>query len=160
MPKEYRFEFIGTKEDFINALNSSPNNTSYGGDKFYYFDNYIIKVIGDTIHFGVERGGHSGGYWFMPSISEYGDRIVFTGTVKYIGPEDDRGKFQKAIDGIGYVLLAVLLLPIVLIIRLYMLVEWMVRKLFKKMKPKAKTTEEKLFDLMENHLKCIRKETL
>lgn len=159
MQKEYTFEFMGTKEEFFNSMNSYHNNTSYNGDKFYYFDDYIVKVIGDTIHFGVERGGHSGGYWFIPSITEYENRIEFCGTVKYIGPQNNRGKIQKAIDGIGYVLMFVLLLPIALIIRLYMFVEWIIRKFFKKMKPKAKTTEDKLFDLMVNYLGCTRKES-
>ena len=157
MQKEYTFEFIGTKEEFLNSMNSYSNNTSYGGDKFYYLDDYIIKVVGDTIHFGVERGGHSGGYWFIPSISEYEDRIEFIGTVKYIGPEDDRGKIQKVIDDIGYVVLAFLVLPIFVIIRLYQASEWVIRKLLKREKQKPKTTEEKLFDLMANHLGCTWK---
>lgn len=70
MSKEYTFEFIGKKEEFFNILNSYPSNTSYSDDKFYYFDDFIVKVTGDEIHFGVARGGHSGGYWYVPSITE------------------------------------------------------------------------------------------
>ncbi len=158
MPKEYVFEFLGEKEEFLNILNSYPNNTSYNDDKFYYFDNFIVKLTDGEMHFGVERSGHSGGYWYVPSIIECDDRIRFCGTVKYIGPDADSGKIQKAIDGIEYFLLFILLLPIAVIIRLYRFVEWTIRKMFKRPKLKSKTTEEKLFDLMESHLSCVRKD--
>ena len=52
----------------------------------------------------------------------------------------------------------ILILPIVVIIRLYQMVEWVIRKLLKKEKQKSKTTEEKLFDLMINHLGCSKNE--
>ena len=158
MSKEYVFEFNGTKQEFIKKLDLYPNNTSYDGNKFYYFDDYIVKIVDNTIHFGVERCGHSGGNWFVPHVTEFNDRIEFCGTVKYDGPVDDRGKMQRALDGIGYVLLFILILPIVVIISLYQVVAWVVRKLSKKEKQMPKTTEEKLFDLMINHLGCTRKE--
>lgn len=151
MSKKYTFEFKGTKEMFLNILNQFPNNDG----KFYYFNDYIVKIIGDEIHFGVERGGHSGGYWYVPSITERDGRIKFCGTVKYIGPDADRGKIKKVIDGIGDFLLFILILPIILIFKLYTIVEWCVRKVCKRTKPKEKTTEDKLYDLMENHLNCI-----
>ena len=157
MEKEYVFDFIGTKEDFLNTLNLYHHNTSYNGNEFYYFDDYIVKICNGVIHFGVERGGHSGGYWYIPLITEYEERIEFSGTVEYIGPEDNRGRIKKVIDGIGLSVLIILVLPIILLIWLYMLFEWIIRKLIKKQRAKAKTTEEKLFDLMENHLGCIRK---
>lgn len=71
---------------------------------------FIVKLPDDEMHFGVERSGHSGGYWYVPSITECDDRIRFCGTVKYIGPDADSGKIQKAIDGIEYFLLFILLL--------------------------------------------------
>ncbi len=158
MSKDYIFEFNGTIQEFIKKLDLYPNNISFDGNKFYYFDDYIVKVVDNTIHFGVERCGHSGGNWFMPHVTEFNNRIEFCGTVKYYGPVDDRGKMQKVLDGIGYVLLFILLLPIIVIIRLYQVVAWVVRKLLKREEKMPKTTEEKLLDLMINHLGCIRKE--
>ena len=157
MSKEYVFEFNGTKEEFIEKLNLYSDNTSYGGTKFYCFDDYIVKIVDNTIHFGVERCGHSGGNWFIPHITEFDDRIEFCGPIKYDGPVDDRNKVQKIFDGIGYALLFILILPIVVIIRLYQVIEWVICKLLKKEKQKPKTTEEKLLNLMENHLDCVRK---
>lgn len=152
---EYTFVFPGTKEDFLNSLNRFNHNTSYSGDTFYYFEDYIVKLVGDEIHFGVARGGHSGGYWFIPTITDLGDRMEFRGTIRYIGPKDNRGTFGKAIDRAGEFLLFVLILPIVLLFKLYTLVERVVRAISNRPKQKEKTEEERLFDLMEKHLGCI-----
>ena len=158
MSKEYMFEFPGTKEDFMNSLNRFSHNASYSSGTFYYSDDYIVKLAGDKIHFGVARGGHSGGYWFVPTITDLGEKMEFRGEIQYIGPSsENRGTFKKAIDGIGDFLLLILILPIVLIIRGYMLVEWLVRKIFNRPKPKEKTNEERLFDLMVNYFGCVEK---
>lgn len=157
MSKAYIFEFSGTKEDFLNSLNRFSHNTSYSGDTFYYFHDYIIKKIGDEIHFGVARGGHSGGYWFIPTITDFGDRLEFRGEIRYIGPNHNSSAIKKTIDGIGEFLLFVLLLPIFLVIKIYTLMERLVRKICNRPKPKEKTNEEKLYELMENYLGCIEK---
>jgi hypothetical protein len=74
----------------MNTLNRFSHNASYSSGTFYYFDNYIIKLVGDEMHFGVARGGHSGGYWFVPTITELGDKMEFRGEIRYIGPNDNR----------------------------------------------------------------------
>ena len=158
MPKEYTFEFPGTKEEFLNNLNRFEHNESYSGNKFYYFDDYIVKLVGDEIHFGVARGGHSGGYWFIPTITSFDNRIEFRGSIRYIGPESEKqGSFKKVINSIGEFLFLILILPIIVAIRVYMFLEWLVRKMLNRPKPKGKTDEERLFDLMENYFGCIGK---
>ena len=155
MPQDYVFEFPGTKADLVRALDSCLNSASYGGKKTYYFDDYIVAISDNSIHFGVERCGHSGGYWYIPSITEYDDHMELCGTIKYIGPDISSSPVIKVISEF---LLLILLLPIAIIIWLYIFFEWMIRKLFRNPKPKEKIREEKLYDLMENHLGCRRKE--
>ena len=158
MSKEYMFDFPGTREDFMNTLNRFSHNDSYSSGTFYYFDDYIVKLVGDEIHFGVARGGHSGGYWFVPTITDLGEKMEFRGEIRYIGlSSENRGAFKKAIDGIGEFLLLILILPIALVIRIYMFMEWLIRKISNRPKPKEKTNEERLFDLMENYFGCIGK---
>ena len=158
MSKEYIFEFTGTKEDFINTLNRFNHNTSYSNGTFYYFDDYIVKLVDDEIHFGVARGGHSGGYWFVPAITDLGEKMEFRGEIQYIGPNsENRSAFKKTINGIGEFLLLILILPIALVIRIYVFIEWLIRKIFNRPKSKEKTNEERLLDLMENHLGCVGK---
>ena len=157
MSKEYMFEFPGTKEDFLNRLNRFSHTASYSSGKFYYFDDYIVELIDEEIYFGIARGGHSGGYWFVPTITDFGDSLEFRGEIRYIGPNDNRGAFKKVTDRVGEFLLLILILPIVLVIRSYMFVEWLVRKMFNRPKPKEKTNEERLLDLMEKYIGCIEK---
>lgn len=156
MSKEYIFEFSGTKEEFLNILNRSPKYDYYSG-YYFYFNDYIVKLIDNEIHFGVERGGHSGGYWFIPTITEFSDRIEFRGSIRYIGPGDNQDPIKKAIDSIGEFLLLILLLPIALIFKFYTLIEWVFRKICNRPKPKAETTEERLFKLMVGYFGCVRK---
>ena len=142
----------------MNTLNRFSHNDSYSSGTFYYFDNYIVKLVGDEIHFGVARGGHSGGYWFVPTITDLGEKMDFRGEIRYIGlSSENQGAFKKAIDGIGEFLLLILILPIALVIRIYMFMEWLIRKIFNRPKPKEKTIEERLFDLMENYFGCVAK---
>jgi len=157
MPKEYVFQFPGTKEDFINIVKRISHNAVCSNGEYYHFDDYIVKLVGDEIHFGVARGNHSGGYWFVPTITDLDEKLEFRGEIQYAGSTDNRGSFKKTIDSVGDFLLLILILPIVLVIRGYMLVEWLVRKIFNRPKPKAKTNEERLFDLMENYFGCVEK---
>ena len=157
MSKEYRFEFPGTKEALLSRCNQFTHSDSYSRGTFYCLDDYIVELIGEEIRFGIARGGHSGGYWFVPTITDLGDRLEFRGKIRYIGPNENRGFFRKAIDHVGDFLLLIFILPIVLVIRGYMLIEWLVRKIFNRPKPKEKTNEERLFDLMENYFGCVRK---
>ena len=150
MSKEYAFEFFGTKEKFLEVLDQFPGNER----RFYYFNDYIVERNGEEIRFGVERCGHSGGNWFIPKITEFGDRVTFVGEIQYIGPEGIRSSGQKVSDTIGVFLLCVLLLPIVLIALICRAVAWCVRKIRGCSKPI--TTQDRLYDLMEKHSKCKR----
>lgn len=71
MLQEYVFEFPGAKEDFLNSLNRFSHNPSYSNGTFF-FDDYIVELIDEEIHFGIARAGHSGGYWFIPTITDLG----------------------------------------------------------------------------------------
>ena len=157
MRKKYGFVFPGNREQFLNKLSGFHHRTSYSGDIFYYLDDYIVKLIDDKIHFGIARGGHSGGYWFVPTITELEGSMEFHGEIRYIGPGEHDSAIRKAIDKIGNVLLFLLFLPIILLIKLYMFIEWLVRKICNCPKPKEKTDEARLFELMVDYLGCVHK---
>lgn len=150
MSKEYAFEFPGTKENFLEFLDQYPSNEH----RFYYFNDYIVERNGDEIRFGVERCGHSGGNWFIPKIIEFDESVRFVGTVERIGSGNILDAKPKAIDKIEEFLLLVLLLPFILIVWICVAVARCVRKI--RGCPKPITTEDRLYDLMEKHLKCKR----
>lgn len=161
MSQEYIFEYPGTMENFMAELQGIAPDC-YPENKFYYFNNYIIDLTDDKIKFGVERAGHSGGHWFIPEITECDKKVVFKGTIEYIGPEkkdvtDERSVFKKCIETIFSCIAFVVLFPIILITLIYELFN---RIKYKRKYPdagKIKTTEDKLINLMEYHLRCIRK---
>lgn len=155
MEKEYVFSFTGTKEDFVNSLTRFHHRYTYSGDTYICFADYIVKLVGEDIHFGVARGGHSGGYWFVPTITDLGGRIEFRGIIRYIGPErKNKGRFKEVMKNIEVVLLFVLALPVLLPICLYVFGERLVKRIINRPKPKEKTNEERLFELMEHYLGC------
>jgi len=153
MPKEYAFVFDGSRDAFFDNLSKLPNN--YG--EFFYFDDFIVERNGDEIRFGVERAGHSGGNWYIPQISEYDDQMEFRGEIQYIGPgaEENAGVFRKAFNKAEEIAMYILLLPLILIVMVCRMIARLIAAC-RGIKPKTDTTEERLFHLMEGHLKCRR----
>ena len=147
--KEYAFRFDGSKEQFMNVLNSSQEDDR----RYFYIDGYIVSVGLDEIKFGIE-GGHGGGNWFVSKFEEENGQIEFRGTIQYIGSKSDRTKTQKFFDNFLLVLFEILTFPLLLVICIFGAVSTIINKMRKK--PKPLTTEEKLFDLMVNRLGCQR----
>jgi hypothetical protein len=158
--QEYTFEFSGTKEDFLKKLGYFNNNDN----QFFWFDSYIVKIVDDEIHVGIERAGHSSGHWFVSVIAEYEDKIEIKGTIQYIGPQKDsfsdkteESILKKCIEKIFEYLLLIIVAPFVLIAYVFLFFKRLFDKICHRPTVSLKTKEDKLFDLMENQLGCIRK---
>ena len=119
MEKEYTFEFYGTKQQLLNKISSNILDNNFSNPKTFYIGEYMIYVTSDKIEFGIQRGGHSGGYWYIPAIEEFEDHLVLSGTIRYIGPEDNRSKASKVIGEIFFVLFIILLSPILVLYKIY-----------------------------------------
>lgn len=150
MSKSYSFEFSGTKEMFLNQLNKYNNNNQ----RFFYIDNYLIELSDDDIRFGVARSGHSGGYWFVPIITELDGKTIFCGTIEYSSPYTSEKGINKILNKIDEVLLLIILIPFLIILKVCLFFSWIVRKIFKRTKPKKESSEDILHNLMENYLNC------
>ncbi len=147
--KEYVFRFPGTKDAFLQKLNSlcpGSGHTRYLGD-------YLIEIHDDEIRLGIERAGHSGGNWYVSALEEVNGRLEFRGTVRYIGPEDDRNRLQKVLDKIFEIALIILIWPIGVLVYAISLLLRKLRKL-----PPPLSQEQKLLELM-HRLGCIQTET-
>ena len=153
MSKSYSFDFLGTKENFLSQLNKYPNNNQ----KLFYFDDYIVEISDNEVRFGVARGGHSGGYWFVPTITEFDGKTTFCGTIEYVDPYTNEKGIKKIVNKIEEVLLWIILIPIIVVVKVYLFFSWLIRKIFKRSKHKEESLEDKLYNLMENHLGCKRK---
>lgn len=137
---------------FLNQLNKYPHN----GQNFFFFDDYIVELSGNEVHFGVARGGHSGGYWFVPTITELDGKTTFCGTIEYIGPFASEKGIRKFVSKIEGILLWIILIPVIIIVKVCLFFSWFVRKIRKKTKPKEESLEDRLYNLMENYLNCTR----
>lgn len=71
MEKEYTFEFYGTKQQLLNKISSNILDNNFSNPKTIYIGEYMIYVTSDKIEFGIKRVGHSGGYWYIPTIEEF-----------------------------------------------------------------------------------------
>lgn len=137
---------------FIDHLHTFSHN----GQGTFFLDDYIIELSEDRIRFGVARGGHSGGYWYVPTVTESEGKLSFCGKIQYIDAYSGEKGVKKIVDAIEEILLCILLLPILLLIKVYFGVSWVVRKIFKRAKPQEDSLEERLYRLMEDHLHCRR----
>lgn len=153
MSKKYSFEFSGTKEMFLNSLNQFPRDEQ----KIFHCEDYLIELSDGRIRFGISRGDHSGGYWFIPAVTELDDKVIFQGTVQYIYRYRPNTKLSKFLDKIEEFLLFIFFLPLIIVYKVCISCSRMIRKIRKLPIRKEKTTEDKLFDLMENHLNCVRR---
>ena len=161
MPQEYIFEFSGTKADFLNHLKSLHQGCTYSDDTFYYFDDYIVKLNGDDIQFGIARGSEHGGYWFIPTVTDFGNRIEFRGTIQYIEFHNESpSPIKKTFNKIGEYLLFVLILPLLLAFWLYTLIKRLTDKLSGSLVSQDETLENRLVNLMENRLRCTTNNTV
>lgn len=145
MDKEYRFCYHGTKEMFHQHLQNTP------------IRNYLISTLDGKISFGIERGGHGSGYWFVPDIVEYDDKIEIVGKIQYFGPEDTRDDKTKRRDKFFAIVATVFLFPLILVSTVVYYIVALLNKMRKN--PKPMTREEKLLDFMKNHLGCTEVET-
>ncbi len=148
MAKNYFFQFPGTEEDFLRLLSKCSNNHK----NLYYFDDYIVRIENGEYKFGVARGGHSGGYWYLPEISEKDGLLCFNGRIQYISPYSPEKGIKKVMNTIEDILLFIILFPLILIIQCCFFIASLIKKW--KGAPKEVTIEDKLFDLMVNHLHC------
>lgn len=134
--KEYIFEFDGSKNDFCEQLKQ------YRMYDYYYFDDYIVDNRTETIKFGIRRESHSGGYWYIPEITEINGKLQFIGKIEYIGQTESKTEMF---------FLGLCLLPIIIVVKIILFIKWALTGFKKK---EQSSQEDKLFDLMINHLNC------
>ncbi len=123
----------------------------------YCIDDYIVEVLSDSINFGLKRGGHSGGYWYRTTVTELNNKLLFTGKIEYIDSFYRDSRLHKVMNVIGEVLLFIFFLPVILVFKLYQLIELLIKKIKRLPIVKEVTAEDRLYNLMENLLHCVHK---
>lgn len=87
--------------------------------------------------------------------------MQYRGPKKEIAPNEKSG-IKRIMDKAGDWLLYILVVPFVIvvyvIVKLVDFFKWLINEIRRRPVAKPKTTEEKLFDLMETRLGCVRKD--
>lgn len=150
MKKQYVYEYCGTLKEFENHLKQK-----YGSDEICRCKDYIVeKVSGSEYHFGISRGGHSSGYWFIAAVSEHNDKTYFIGKIVFKNDNTPTSTIGKIADKLLNFLFIVILLPVAIPCWIYSFIEKTVNRIRKK--PLPPTNEDILNDLMTNFLDCRR----
>lgn len=150
-PQIYCFEFSGTKNQFLGKLKQF---SEYTNERLLYINDYMVELSGESINFGVARGGHSGGYWYKPTITENDDKLLFSGQIEYIAAYSDDKKKHKMSTIIENVIIIVVFLPLTLFFKICVFFADLIKKITKRPIIKEYTPEYKLKNLMENILGC------
>lgn len=79
---------------------------------------YLLRTKESGFELGIGRGGHQGGYWYCATVTADECGYVITGRVKYLSWDDKEVKMNW-IDRIEFAILFVLLIPLVIIVRIY-----------------------------------------
>ena len=148
----YRYTYFFQKEHLIDKLK-----------KYKGYDDYLIH-IGDNnrISIGIERAGHSGGYYYVADIYEENSQTKINGKI-VLNPDENGNpiieeisKKEKIKNTIGIVVITILFGWLILLI--YGIFE--IYSLFTKDKRKKikLTKEQKLDNLMINYLCCEKEE--
>jgi hypothetical protein len=144
---EYRYPY--SREQFIENC-----KTVYREHQ----DKYLIKFNGDDeILFGVERAGHSGGYWFKSRLIERENGLHIIGEMILMDSDNKKIEFSKK-DKIKETLFMIIF---IILTWWLIIIVWFIKatnKLYnkiigKKLEPQL-TKEEKLDRLMINLLCC------
>ena len=112
---------------------------------------------------GIERGGHSGGYWYVAILTETEDGTEMRGEIVYRSYHSDgrlreETKWEKILGWIGVSLIVLIAAPAILI----GLAVWGIMELIGKLRGKpmeaTMSTEEKLTHFMTEVMGCGEKE--
>ena len=79
---------------------------------------YLLRTTESGFELGIGRGGHQGGYWYCATVTNDECGCVITGQVKYLSWDGKEVKMTW-IDRIEFAILFVLLIPLVIIVRIY-----------------------------------------
>ena len=148
--QEYVYQYPHSKEHLLDKLNDRR-----GINHNYCFGDYLIDIKNDDFFFlGVQRGGHSGGYWYVARIeeNEYGTTSI-RGRIVYNPDNNGNPQKETIMEKIEFILLNVILLPIILVIKSIQFIRILLLKIQNKPVP-CPGEEMKLDKFMIDYLCC------
>lgn len=122
-------------------------------NRIHHADFILDPYEKDKLSIGIERGGHSGGYWYKAEVIDTPNGSDIVGEITYIGSnacKEERSLFGKIKDGILVGLGVIILFIPIVIVSIIKLVFLLYCKLLKK----PTTKEARLDVFMALYLQC------
>ena len=143
--KIYVYEYSYKKEYLFEKLNNRK-----GLYHNYCAGEYLI-IIKNECEFwlGVERGGHSGGYWYIAKIEEKNNKTIISGKIVYNPDEEGKERTETFGDLVWFIVF----FPLIFILNFFDIIVSLFSKIFK-IKEKDLSTSDKLDKFMLNYLDC------
>ncbi len=107
-------------------------------------DDFLFSEEGGKYSFGIQRGGHSGGYWYVPEYCEIDGLLIIKGKIEYVGPK--ASKLEE-------IILVIFLFPLIVLAYLIRGIIWLFKKILGK-QTSLQPEEIKLNTLMVEKLGC------
>ena len=143
--KIYVYEYPYKKEYLLERLNNRK-----GCYHNYCEGEYLITLKNECeFWLGVERGGHSGGYWYIAKIEEKNNKTIISG--KIVHNPDEEG--NERTETFGDLVWFIIFFPLIFILNFFEIIVTLFRKIFKR-KEKHLSTSDKLDKFMLNYLDC------
>lgn len=115
---------------------------------------YLVRISGERLCFGIERCGHSGGYWFCPTVTETDGRLLLRGKLTSGCTPSPNKWYIQMFEALDTVCMALLLAPFFLPVKLCRAIGNGIRRLRGLPPKREETTEDRLCALMETLLGC------
>ena len=143
--KIYTYEYPYKKEYLFEKLNNRK-----GCYHNYCEGEYLITLKNECeFWLGVERGGHSGGYWYIAKIEEKNDKTIISGKIVHNPDEEGKERSKTWRDVVGFIIFS----PLILMLNLIEIVVTLFSKIIKTQE-KHLSTSDKLDKFMLNYLNC------
>lgn len=147
--KTYAFTTPLPPADFKQKLREAVHNDG----------SLLYEDTPNGFNLGIERGGHSGGYWYVATLTETEDGTEMRGEVVYRTyhkdgklREDTRG--EKIREWLGIVLIVIFFSPVFLIVLAIWGIMLLIGKLRGKPVEATMSTQEKLTHFMTEVMGC------
>ena len=135
MKKNYCFSFNGNLDEFNTTVKRYIENKD---------DDFLFSQEGGKYSFGIQRGGHSGGYWYVPEYCEIDGLLIIKGKIEYVGPKESK---------LDAIILAIFLFPVIVLAYLIRGIIWLFKRIIGK-QTSLQPEEKKLNTLMIEKLGC------
>lgn len=156
--KVYSYTFSGSSSELVNEIRK--NEIFFSNDK--ESDLHLFNVSDNSIALGIQRGGHSGGYFYDANIVTKDNETIIEGTITFHKSDISDTSYENKkfsdylVDILAYILFGFLILIFIVPILIFIIYDFIVNRLIKRKKKVnyKKQREENINIFFSDYLNC------